>query len=420
VARRTATALGILALLLALGGTLSPAGAQLPDLPVPPFPVDVPAVQEQRTRGIDVAATPPSREALVRTIPISRRPGARPVSVVSLPLKRVGPLRPGTALEAGGELQVSVCLRRTSRGKRSGAGCSGRIYRYDPKVIARLVIAPGPRVAHPDRVVAIGSPKRLRCTQSQPNRNHHCVLGMPWRRIELGRGGVAMPECAPKGCRVNLLASASHRNAGKRERIVVGGFRDGSIDNVGEARVTAVRYPPGARRPGPPAEPLRSGPALMRALPLSRDGKAIRMRSVSSLRIPKPRAGERIRVAARYRGGLGALPFNARTRTQLILADRPKAVRPGPRARRLAANSAYLAQESNFNCTRGPSAHPSPCVAPKVGVIKLAHGSDRPVYVNLLAGHGAIADPWGLRRASDRVGLRAGTYVKAWRLGSNR
>ena len=421
MAWRTATALGTLTLLAALAGTLPLAGAQLPDLPLPPLPVDVPSVEEKRTRGIDVASTAPSREALARTIPVSRGPGQRPVSIVSLPLKRVGPLHPGTALEVGGELQVSVCLRRSIGRHRNGAGCSGRIYGYDPKVRARLVIAPGPGTADPERTVPLGQEKKLRCTQGQPNRNHHCVLAMPWRRTEFGGGGVGMPACAPKMCRVNLIASASHRRARKKERIVVGGLRaDGTVDNDGEARVAVVRYPPGAARPGPQSGALRSSATLVSGLPLSRDGDAVRTSSVASLRIPEPRAGERIRVAARYRGGLGGLPFNARTRTQLILADRPGAVRPGPRARRLAANSAYLAQESNFNCTRGPSGHRSPCEAPKVGVVKVARSSDRPLFVNLLAGHGAIGDSSGRRRPTDRVGLRAGTYVKAWRLGSKR
>ena len=417
-----ATALGTLTVVVlfsAFAGALTPAGAQLPGLQLPEVGVESPIGGDRtRTRGTNVASTPPSREALARTIPVTARPSMQPVSIVSLPLKRVGPLTPGTALDAGGELQISVCLRRSIGRHRNGEGCSGRIYGYDPKVTARLVIAPGRGTTDPRRTVAVGPPQRLRCTQRQPDRNHHCVLAMPWRRVELGRDGATLPECAPRLCRLNLVASASHRAARPRERVVVGGMRDdGSVDNDGEARIAVVRYPPGAKRPGPPAEPLRSGPPLLRALPLSRDGNGVRTSSVASLRIPSPRRGERIRVAARFRSGLAGLRFNARTRTQLILADRPGAVRPGPRARRIAANSAYLAQESNFNCTHGPSGHRSPCTASKVGVVKIAQSSDRPLYLNLLAGHGAVGDSEGMRRPTDRVQLRAGTYVKAWRLG---
>jgi hypothetical protein len=392
------------------------AGAQLlPPLPIPSAPGDLPVDESPgREHGARIAISPPAKPTLVRTIPIGRSPGEQPVVVASLPLKRVGPLRSGARLEAGGEMQVTVCLRRSIARERSGSGCAGRIYGYDPRIRAQLVLAPGKRVADPDRTVPVGDSRTLTCTQSQPDRNHHCAIALSWREVEFGLGGTRIPACAPRSCRLNLVASASDPAAGPRERVAVGGFEsDGSVDNKGESRISAIRYPPDwdGVAETTSREPLLSG------LPLARDNHDIDLESVYSVEVPSPRAGEQIRVAGRYLGALGGLPYNARTRTQLILADRPDAVQPGRRARRVAASSAFLAMESNFNCTQGPSGHRTPCAAGKVGVARIGESSDRSLFVNLLAGHGAIGFEARNHRAGDRVRVRRGGFLAVARLG---
>ncbi len=358
---------------------------------------------------VSVKVSPAGAAALVRTIPIRRRLNARPVSVLSLPLRKLGRMRRRVRLETGGELEVTVCLRRSIGRSRDAAGCAGRIYRYDPKIRVRLVLASGPRVVDPRFTAALGRPRTVRCTQHQPNRNHHCAIDLGWHRTRFGPGAHKLPPCAPRHCRVNLIASAASPHARRHQRVAVGGIRDnGKVDNRGESRIAAIRYGRRLKRP----RPLAARRALTRALPLVPDNHSIHMRSVYSVRIPHPRAGEQLRIAGRYLGALAHLPYNARTRTQLILADGPRSVRPGRHARRVAASPVFLSTESNFNCTRGRSAHHTPCPIAKVGVTRFGASSKRPVYVNLLAGEGALGDR---HRRSDRVRVRRGGYLKVWR-----
>jgi hypothetical protein len=369
---------------------------------------------EPKQRGhVDIKTSPASREALVRTIPISRRAGRHPVSVASLPVAKMGKLRPGVRLEVGGEMQVSVCIRRSVKRRRSATDCAGRIYGYDPRIRVQLVLAGFPGVSRPRRTVPLGRARSLTCTQRQPNRNHHCDVSLDWRKVEFGAGGLRLPPCAPLSCRINLVASAWSPHARKRQRVVVGGVEgDGSVDNRGESRIAAIRYAHKVRIP----KPRTDRGSRLRRLPLAPDEKPVRLRSVYSVPIKHPRAGEQLRVRGRYLAALARLPYNARTRTQLILADRPNATRPGPNARRVAASPVFLAQESNFNCTRGHSAHQTPCPITKLGVARFGAGSKRPLFVNLLAGHGAVGPATRKHYArSDRVRVRSGGSLRVWR-----
>ncbi len=330
------------------------------------------------------------------------------MAVTSLPLRKLGGLHRGVRVEAGGELETTVCLRRSVGRSRDAAGCAGRIYGYDPKVRVQLVLAAAPRRARPRYTTPLGRARTVRCTQRQPNRNHHCAIALDWRRITFGAGDSKLPPCAPRHCHVNLVASASNKHAHKRERIAVGGFEgDGHVDNRGESRIAAIRYARPLKRP----HPLTDRTPSRRGLSLVADNHSIHMHTVYSVRIPHPRAGEQLRVAGRYLGALARLSYNARTRTQLILADRPRATRSGPRARRIASSPVYLSQQSNFNCTRGRSAHRTPCPIDKVGVARFGASSHRPLYVNLLAGEGALGDR---HRASDRIRVRGGS-LRVWR-----
>ena len=419
-----------IAIVVGLGLPAFGAGSALAQLPIPlPLPQDphvpdppleLPGAghghhQGGKSRGghVDIKTSPASQTALVRTIPISRRTGAHPVSVTSLPLRKMGKLRPGVRLEVGGELQVTVCLRRSVGRHRSGTDCAGRIYGYDPRVRVQLVLAGGPRVAKPRYTSPLGRARTVTCTQRQPDRNHHCDISLGWRMAEFGAGAQKLPACAPHSCRVNLIASAANRNARKRQRVVVGGVEsDGKVDNRGETRVSAIRY---AHRVKVPKPRLDRG-SLLRRLPLVPDDAGVRMRSVYSVPIKHPKAGEQLRVSGRYLGALARLAYNARTRTQLILADSPTATRPGANARRVASSPVFLAPESNFNCTRGPSAHRTPCPIDKLGVARFGAGSKQPVFVNLLAGHGAIGFATRKHYAhSDRIRVRRGGFLRVWR-----
>lgn len=399
-------------------GLLPPLLPGLPELPgiLPEVPgVGVPPVggdEKKRRPGVRARSTPPRQRAQVKTLPIGRSAGARPVSVSSLPLRPLGQLRPGVGLEVAGELQVTVCLRPDSGPRRRRGDCRGRVYDYDPRIRVRLALAPSARSSG-RRAFTIGRARTLRCRQQQPNRNHHCTIALPWRRISLG-GRRGMPSCAPEDCRLNLIAAAHHRRSGPRHRVVVGGIdKRGRTDNRGESRISAIRYRRGARV----AEPLRARVPAVGSLPLAPAGQKIRLRSVYSLPLEGLRAGQRLKLDAVFAGAIGHLPYNARTRTRLILADRPGATVPGPRARRATRGSAYATAVSNFNCTRGPSGHRTPCPIRKSGVLRIGSDSERPLYANLVAGYGAIGSRSNRHRRRHRVHLGRRGFLKVWRYG---
>jgi hypothetical protein len=370
-----------------------------------------PRPEARRRAPVRVKSTGPRYRALVRSLPISRRRAARPVAVASLPLRPIGRLRRGVGLEVSGELQVTVCLRPAAGPPRRRGDCVGRVYGYDPRIRVRLALAPAAG-ASGRRAYRLGRPQTLTCRQSQPNRNHHCSLSIPWHRLTLGTGGRGMPNCAPASCHLNLIATASHPRAGPHNRVIVGGIdRRGRIDNVGESGVSAIRY---GRRAGSPKPRIARRP-LTRRLPVVPKGSGVRQRSIFSVQLPRLRAGERLKLDGRYAAALGRLPYNVRTRIRLVLADSPDAVGPGRRARRATRSTAYIPFENNFNCTRGPSGHRTPCPHRKSGVVRIGRDSDRPLYANLIAGHGAIGLGSDRRRARHRVPVRRGGFLKVWR-----
>ncbi len=80
------------------------------------------------------------------------------------------------------------------------------------------------------------------------------------------------------------------------------------------------------------------------------------------------------------------LPHDARSTAQLILADSPTAITPGPIARRVVQGGAEMSETNGFNCGKPRS----PCRTLKVGVARLAkdarngQGNPVPLYVNLI------------------------------------
>ena len=80
------------------------------------------------------------------------------------------------------------------------------------------------------------------------------------------------------------------------------------------------------------------------------------------------------------------LPHDARSSAQLILADSPTAIQPGPIARRVVQGGAEMSETNGFNCGKPRS----PCRTLKVGVARLAEdarngqGNPVPLFVNLI------------------------------------
>jgi hypothetical protein len=405
-----------LASLLALPALLviaPPASASILDvLPLfPPKPSPSPSAPEREAeRGLPpppvrVIAGGASKGARYRSLPITRRAGGAPRSLASVELRRVGALR-GRRIEVAAELQVSVCLKPAYGFRRPR--CVGRRYGYDPRVTARLVLAGRPGATGGKGTVALTGRRGLTCTQSQPDRNHHCVISIGWRQRELPRN---RPSCLPRSCRLNLVASAHHRRAGKRQRVLVGGTDSkGEPKSRGKLRVLAAVH---RRRHSPTV--LSSDSGSLSRLPVSAVGKGPPMRVVRSVRIARPRPGETLLVDGRYMAPLGSISYNARTRTHLIVARGARVASAGKGRRKRAAR---ISIESNFNCTQGPSGHRSPCPITKTGAVRFGKGVKGPVYVNLVAGHGAIgpgADQ--LWRSGDWIEPGAGSRLRVRRYG---
>ena len=395
----------------ALAGGLPLPGA--PGVEQPPAPGAQPGAAPVPP-PVDVVSTRPEQHTLVRRLPISRRPAGKPRSILSLPLNRLGRLQSGRLI-AGGELQLTVCLR-PHFSRRSGRGdCVGRLYGYDPQISAYLGLARSRDARQARSVTRLTPTARLTCKQRQPNRNHHCVITIPADGIKLPRARAT--DCALNGCFVNLIARAHHRQARNGESVVVGGVdKTGRIDNKGMSRLFAAHL-----RPPALADPPRvlQGRRLRSRLPVSPENKGARMRVVRSQRIANPRPGEVLLVAGRYAGRIGALPYNTRTRTAIVLADSPRSTRhSGPVATRAASSTTRIGEESNFNCTHGPSGHSNPCPILEQGVVRFGKRAGKSVYVNLIAGHGAIGA--GAERhhgGRDRVRVARGGYLKVRRFG---
>ncbi|HKJ36958.1 MAG TPA: hypothetical protein VKA36_10355 [Solirubrobacterales bacterium] len=360
---------------------------------------------------VEIATIPPERRAFEQLLPITRKPGAKMRSIASLSLGSLGSLSPGKRLEGGAELSVSVCLKPNRNHNPDRDDCKGKMYGYDPDVLARLIVAGQERDTGGADTLRLGRDARVRCTQKQPARNHHCVLTVRWRKVDTAELQ-ALP-CAPNSCMLNLVAGASHKRARSGQKVIVGGIEgNGKVDNKGVAKVSAVLY--GSEdfvKPKP-----KKHRRVAKRLRIVDEGEKIGLEAVYSVKIPRPRAGEKLVVEGRYAASIRGNPYNVRARTQIILTDGPKRNDPTRRrAAKVALESTRMAEENNFNCTLGSSGHKTPCPVTKPAVISFLRSSNKPVYVNLIAGHGALLREGQKWHKGDKVKIVKKGYLKVWR-----
>jgi hypothetical protein len=363
------------------------------------------------TPSVSILSTSPEEKTRIRRLPISRRPGGQPRSVASLPID--GLVRSdGGRMETGGEVQLTVCLKPTASGSPRRGDCAGRLYGYDPRVSAYLGLGTSPGASAPSELKRLTPTESLTCTQGQPNRNHHCV-------ITIARQGLELPSDALRGCGtprrrcfVNLVVSAHHPAARRGESVILGGIdKRGRIDHRGKSRIFAGHFPAGVGASAP-----NRGKRMASRLPVAPEGKKAPMRVVYSQKIAAPERNEVLLVDGRYLGEIAQLPYNTRTRTAIVLAKGPRSTHHSARvATRAAATTTRIAEESNFNCTRGSSGHRSPCPIREQGVLRFGPLAGKDVYVNLLAGHGAIGVGSERHRGSDRARVRGGGFLKVRR-----
>lgn len=377
--RRTAIVLAALA-----GWLLAASAAAALPWPLPELPPQPPLQQDEEVDPVRTASSSIPQHKRVR---IARKPGHSRVAVLTLSSAKLRKLRAGDYLQAAAEIQLSTCLK-PGRGI-SRNDCRGRMYGFNPRIGAHVALAAQPGDASRAKTRRITPKVRSGCTQKQPDRNHHCVLSVPW-------GGLRMlPRerlpCKIRRCRLNLIVSAWHPRAQRRQYVVVGGFNaEGGINVRRKSRLVAARF----RAQGRDRPELRRARKPKRAtLPVGRPSGHIDERVVQSVRIDDPRAGDSLLVDARFASSISHLSYSTRTRTQIVLAGRPTSSRGNhPGARRAAHGPPVIAHRTVFNCTQGRSGHRTPCRLRKRGVIELRRDARGPLYVNLVAGHGAVKE----------------------------
>jgi hypothetical protein len=298
---------------------------------------------------------------LVKTIPITR--GGDKRVVMNLGPKQIGRMGAGDRLEASAEVEVSVtCLEQMKK-------CVGTRYRYSPKVTGSLVLS---RKQGGTKGIPVSKAKRLHCSQSLPNRNHHCVLVFPPVRTPLPRG------CG--SCHLNLVLSAAHPTARRGNKLVIGSDAASGVQQD-RGRINAVVISPGAEEPRLAVErrPQR------RSLPVaSRSDHGLPQRVVYSVRLDDLREHEQLSVDARALVRTSHLPYGTFIGSHVVLSGRPGAVGRASRRGGGPEIGSPITEKNGFNCTRGRSAHDNPCEVRKVGLLRVKRTIRGPAYVNLV------------------------------------
>ena len=357
-------------------------------------------------------ATTGNKSEIVKTIPIAPHKGAKKRVVMSLQPGNLGDLRDGDRLEATAEVEVSVCLKPNEL-HGSNRPCIGSTYGYDPTVIGELVLADGGATGGA-RAVSLGSDK-LTCRQSQPNRNHHCVLVIDDGRLEVG--DASRLPCNAQTCHVNLVLSAHDRKAKGGDKLVVGADSGGRSVNGDKGRVNVARYRPGSQKRD---DPLTTDARVRSTLPIAGEGAKVKERAVYSIELGNLRLGEQLVIDGRLVTRIGRHPYNAFQTTGIVLSEgRDSASREGW-PERVGDLNGQIAEANGFNCTQGDSAHEDPCTARKVGVLEITRDSPKTLYVNLVAGLAAQADFDNRHRNSDVARVSTDGFLRVYRYPPDR
>jgi hypothetical protein len=358
--------------------------------------------------SLHVDATGKNAE-LLKTIPIGRHRGAKPKAVLSLSPAKVGTLQSGDRLEASAEQEVSVCLHHNSNDPGSGYPCVGKDYAYSPKVEGQIVVGPNDDTTGPANAVAIGKPHTWKCSQQQPNRNHHCVLVIPKESLEIPN--VNPLPCGPSACHVNLVLNAWNRNAKKGQQLVIGA-NDGtskSSVNGNRGKVSIMRFRPGTfERPQPRVFTDRA----VRSIPIVRDGGDTDDKVIYSIPMHNLHAGDQFIVDAKAKVKIGGVPYNVFLRNEAFLATGPNETHAGGTGN-YTGKASEISPGNGFNCTQGKSDWSNPCPVRKPGVLHITKDPTQTFYINVLSGAEAkIVDEH--YHHGDRAKISGDGQVKIW------
>jgi len=340
----------------------------------------------------------------VKTVPIGRSAWQYTRSIMSLSPKDVGTMTPGRRLEVSADAEVTVCAKAS--GGHSGTPCVGRTYGYDPYLKMKIVAGPSPGSTGGSNTLDLTATKSLTCSQHQPNRNRHCVLGIPWK-------GVTIPSqsrlpCAPSNCYVNLVLSADRSSARDGDVVVVGSSDDDKRIHQGRSQLSSILYAGSDK----PLRTYRRGSPYKRKLEVLPDDSNGHPQVAYSLPLGGLRKGDQLVVEGKSVTGIGSLPYNVTQRASLIFTNKPGSVKPNGK---IIETNPRLSADNGYGCTHGPSGHRNPCTIVKNGVISVKKSSKKPWYVNFIVSQEAsdVAPKASKWRPSDRVKISGAGYLTA-------
>ena len=342
----------------------------------------------------------------VKTVPIGRSAWQDPRSIMSLSPREVGTLEPGRRLEVAGDAEVTVCAKAT--GGHAGTPCVGRTYDYDPYLKMKIVAGPSPASTGGSNTVDLTAAKSLTCSQHQPNRNRHCVLGIPWSGITIPSGDRL--ACAPGNCYVNLVLSADRSSAQDGDVVVVGSSDDSKRIHQGRTQLSSVLFTGSDRA----ARTYRRGRPYKGRLKVGPDDSASHPQVAYSLPLGGLRKGDQLVVEGRAVTGIGSLPYNITQRASLIFTNKPGSVKPNGT---IIETNPRLSADNGYGCTHGPSGHRNPCTVGKFGVVSVKKSSQKTWFINFVVSQEASdvspkASRW---RPGDRVSISGAGSLTAWK-----
>jgi hypothetical protein len=329
--------------------------------------------------GDPLLATTGDESELIKRVPISRKPGRQDRVAMRINPNQLEPIAVGDRLRVNGEVQVSTtCVDPKQR------TCVGRSYEINPTVTARIVLSPSPKANA--GFLPLSPSRSVLCKQKRPNRNHHCTLTIP--NTETPITDLSALPCKPTACYVNLIVSAFNKKAKGGNVVVLGGDQpDGSVEQD-KGRLNAIQ----AHGDVPEPESTSSEQLVNTELPLTISNSEKR-RTVYSLPIEAPKAGEILAFDAAFLTGISALRFNTFISSRIIVATDPSKTKSSGKAKVAVPLKGQGTESNGFNCTLGASGYANPCTTRKAGAVKFTEdvvdrrtGAPETLYVNVLAG----------------------------------
>lgn len=327
---------------------------------------------------VHIGVNDKNKVEIAKKVPIKRRAGQKTTSVVSLEAKDLGPIRKGQRVRGIGEVEVSVtCTEPMPQ-------CVGSIYKYSPHVKAQLVIAKSPRSTKGEK---LGKAVKKTCSQSYPNRNHHCVL-------LLDRTKRAKRSCSH--CSLNIVLTAWHKKARGKDTLVIGADSDHGIDQ-GKASISAAVF---QRDPKPTTRTYRSKKVLTKKVPVVDSSSDTEDAVLASVRLDGLKKGDALLVSARAKVGIGGLGYNVLTQSEVIVSQKgPKSTSNKGLPVAVVSDNGRIATQTGYNCTQGSSDYRDPCPIDKAGAAYMEYsaiqkpftdkGASKPLWINLVSAFGA-------------------------------